>query len=174
MIFRLTVLCFFSATVFFAGCSSAPRQSLTPASEPMKPVEPSQEIEAAGSAPRVVEPVVAEPVAYKKPVVVKPKPRPVRPAEPALKTGEVALMVESEPPGATVVVNGKPCGKTPCRVVVQANGRGFLKEQVSIKVRFVAASEGQVSQTVEDVLTTLDKVPAEIRFTTAGAVRVVR
>ncbi|MGC4073914.1 MAG: PEGA domain-containing protein [Nibricoccus sp.] len=102
------------------------------------------------------------------------KPRPTTPAVLPLKEGEYALMVESEPAGATVVVNGTPCGKTPCRVVVRANGRGFLREQVSIKVRFIAANEGQSSQTVEDVLTTLDKVPSEIRFTTAGATRVVR
>jgi hypothetical protein len=123
------------------------------------------------------------PVAASKPVVTEPvmrkipgpsKPRPTTPTVPALKEGEYALMVESEPPGATVVVNGKPCGKTPCRVVVQANGRGFLKEQVSIKVRFIAANEAQSSRTVEDVLTTLDKVPTEIRFTTAGATRLVR
>jgi hypothetical protein len=172
MIFRLVVICLLSGAAFFAGCSSAPRpgQSVSSVSEPVK-TGTSPESNATG--PAVVnEPVVAQPVMRKNPGAAKP--RPVIPTVPALKEGEYALMVESEPTGATVVVNGTPCGKTPCRVVVQANGRGFLREQVSIKVRFIAANEGQSSQTVEEVLTTLDKVPTEIRFTTAGATRVVR
>ncbi|WP_175414681.1 PEGA domain-containing protein [Nibricoccus aquaticus] len=173
MIFRLVVFCLLSGSAFFAGCASTPRagQSLAPAREPVN-AEPLAEMKAVEPAV-VAEPVVTEPVMRKKPGP-SAKPRPAGPTVPALREGEYALMVESEPAGATVVVNGKPCGKTPCRVVVQANGRGFLKEQVSIKVRFIAANEAQSSQTVEEVLTTLDKVPTEIRFTTAGATRVVR
>ena len=170
MIFRLVVICLLSGSAFFAGCSSAPRpvQTAAPVNEPVKTEMPA--VVAMAAAPVVTPAVVAtEPVVRKKPGASKPKS-----VTPALKEGEYALMVESEPAGATVVVNGKPCGKTPCRVVVQANGRGFLREQVSIKVRFIAANEGQSSQTVEEVLTTLDKVPTEIRFTTVGATRMVR
>jgi hypothetical protein len=170
MIFRLVALCLLSGAAFFAGCSSSPRpgQTAAPAAEPPKQATPP----AVEPAPAVVPaPVVTESVMHKKP---GSKPRPTIPTVPPLKEGEYALMVESEPPGATVVVNGTPCGKTPCRIVVQANGRGFLREQVSIKVRFIAANEAQSSQTVEDVLTTLDKVPTEIRFTAVGATRMVR
>ncbi len=173
MIFRLVVLCLLSGVAFLAGCSSSPRSGYAPETErPTLENVATPVASAPASEPEPAPAAKAEAVAHKKPL--SPKFGPSVPAVPALKAGEYALMVESEPPGATVVVNGKPCGKTPCRVVVQANGRGFLKEQVSIKVRFVAAVEGQVSQTVEDVLTTLDKVPTEIRFTTAGATRVVR
>lgn len=169
MTFRPVAFCFVSGVAFLAGCASSPQavRNVPPPNEPAKTVETTPAI----TAPVVVQPDPA-PVAHKKPVPAKPKT--AAPATPVLKPGEYALMVESEPSGATVVVNGKPCGKTPCRVVVQANGRGFLREQVSIKVRFIAADESQSSQTVEDVLTTFDKVPTGIRFTTAGATRVVR
>lgn len=171
MIFRLVTLSLLSGVAFFAGCTSAPppRSAGLPAHEPVATTPPpvSETV-----APDVMTAPAPEPVTYKKSGASMPDPATL--ALPALKAGEYALMVESDPSGATVVVNGKPCGKTPCRVVVQANGRGFLREQVSIKVRFIAANEGQSSQTVEDVLTTLDKVPTEIRFAAAGATRVVR
>ena len=172
MIFRLVALCLLSGAAFFAGCSSAPRPmpEMAPATEPLTSSTPPA-VETKPAAAPASAPVVTEPVMHKKP---GSKPRPITPAVPALKEGEYALMVESEPSGATVVVNGTPCGKTPCRVVVKANSRGFLREQVSIKVRFIAANEAQSSRTVEEVLTTLDKVPTEIRFTAAGATRVVR
>ncbi len=91
-----------------------------------------------------------------------------------LKPGEYLLVVKSDPPGAVAVLNGLPCGKTPCHVIVLADRRGFLREQVSIKVRFIAKDESGASRTVEEVLTTLDKVPAEMRFTADGATRIVR
>lgn len=91
-----------------------------------------------------------------------------------LKPGEYLLVVKSEPSGAVAVLNGVPCGKTPCHVIVQANRRGFLREQVSIKVRFIAQDESGASRTIEEVLTTMDKVPAEMRFTPNGATRIVR
>jgi hypothetical protein len=60
-------------------------------------------------------------------------------------------------------------------VIVKANERGFLKERLSIKARFIATVDGGAeSRTVEEVLTTLDRVPTEIRFTPAGASRIVR
>ena len=180
MIFRLIALGFLGGTLFFSGCAS----TFQPSSPPM--AEPEAEAGVAGPAPRSAadmtatagaggEEPVAEtpvPVAHKKPAPTKP--RVAAPETGTLKAGEVALMVESEPSGATVVVNGKPCGKTPCRVVVRANRRGFLREQVSIKVRFIATTSAQSSRTVEDVLTTLDKVPAAIRFTVEGPTRVVK
>jgi hypothetical protein len=174
MIFRLVAALFAFGVVLFAGCASSSRdvRGAQPAQEPPATMTTTAENTApAPAAPVVVTPDPA-PVAHKKPAPARGKN--AAPATPVLKPGEYALMVESEPSGATVVVNGKPCGKTPCRVVLQANGRGFLREQVSIKVRFIAANETQSSQTVEEVLTTFDKVPTAIRFTTAGATRIVR
>ena len=180
MNFRLIALGFLGGTLFFSGCAS----TFQPSSPSM--AEPETEAGVAGPAPRSDADMTATagaggeesvarmpaPVAHKKPAPTKP--RVAAPETGTLKAGEVALMVESEPSGATVVVNGKPCGKTPCRVVVRANRRGFLREQVSIKVRFIATTSAQSSRTVEDVLTTLDKVPAAIRFTVEGPMRVVK
>ena len=162
----------FACAVFavFAGCASIP-PTQTPPPAPAPPAATVPELATPPTAPRVVE--------EEKPLVVprragaaKTVPQPA--AQPALPAGEYALQIESEPSGATVVMNGKPCGKTPCRVVLAGNARGFLREQVSLKVRFIAADASQSSQTVEEVLTPLDRVPTALRFTPAGATRVVR
>ena len=83
-------------------------------------------------------------------------------------------MVESEPVGAIVVIDGVPVGRTPRRVVLVGTSHGFCRDQVSIKVRFVAADSDHTSQTIEELLTPLDKVPACVRFTSSGATRVVK
>ncbi len=93
---------------------------------------------------------------------------------PALANGEFALWVESEPSGGIVVVNGKPVGRTPQCIVLLGNARAFCREEVSIKVRFVAADTDHTSQTVEEVLTPLDRIPARVRFSPKGVSRVVR
>jgi len=101
-----------------------------------------------------------------------------RPAESGAKTklavGDYAVAIESEPAGGIVVINGVPLGRTPQRVVLSGTARGFFREPVSIKVRFVAADTEHTSQTIEEQLTPLDKIPAGIRFTPAGASRVAR
>ena len=76
--------------------------------------------------------------------------------------------------GGIVVVDGVPVGRAPQHVVVPGTARGFFRDQVSIKVRFVAADSDHTSQTIEEELTPLDKIPASIRFTAAGAMRVAR
>jgi hypothetical protein len=176
MIFRLSIWCLLSGTVFFTGCSTTSR---APAPVPAAPVEnagtpapapaPVAPHEETISAPRPVKPTIT-----KKPVIKKKPVTPPEENDEALQPGEYALMIESDPPEATVVIDGKPCGKTPCRVIVRANTRGFLRSQVSIKVRFIATNEDQSSQTVEEVLTTFDKVPSALKFTKAGATRIVR
>jgi hypothetical protein len=93
---------------------------------------------------------------------------------PALKAGELEVLIESEPEGGIVVVDGKPVGRTPQRIVLHGTARGFCHNDISIKVRFVAADSDHTSQTVEEVLTPLDKIPARVRFTTQGATRVAR
>ena len=174
MIFRLIAVLSAIGVALFAGCASGSR----PAQATPTTGESAQEIGSATGTGATAATRTAggatEPGAalHKKPPSAGPKP--VETGGLTLQPGEYALLVTSDQPGATVVVNGKPSGKTPCSVIVQANARGFLRDRVSIKVRFIASDEGELSQTVEDVLTTLDRVPTEIRFTPAGSTRVVR
>lgn len=91
-----------------------------------------------------------------------------------LPVGEYSVLIESDPTGAIVVVAGVPIGRTPQRIVLPGTVRGFSRNQVSIKVRFVATETDQTSQTVEEVLTPLDKIPVSMRFTTYGTIRVAR
>lgn len=93
---------------------------------------------------------------------------------PKLPAGEYSVLIESEPTGGIVVVAGVPIGRTPQRVILPGTPRGFFRDQVSIKVRFVATDTDHTSQTVEEVLTPLDKIPASVRFTITGATRVAR
>ena len=104
----------------------------------------------------------------------KTPPSPLVSAPPKLSAGEYAVAIDSEPTGGMVVVNGVPVGRAPQRVVLAGSARGFSLNEVSIKVRFVAADTDHVSQTIEALLTPLDKIPASIRFTPTGATRVVR
>lgn len=106
---------------------------------------------------------------------------PVQPASPSTKEnkdglppGEYAILVESVPDGATVVVNGIPVGKAPQRILLPGTQRGFFRDQVSLKVRFIAVDAAHPSQTVEELLTPLDRIPAGVRFTPAGASRLAR
>lgn len=91
-----------------------------------------------------------------------------------LPAGEYSVLIDSEPAGGTVVVNGIPVGKAPQRVILPGTPRGFFREQVSLKVRFVAVESGSTSKTVEELLTPLDRIPLTVRFTLAGADRVTR
>lgn len=93
---------------------------------------------------------------------------------PKLPAGEYSVLIESEPAGGIVVVGGVPLGRAPQRVVLPGTARGFFRDQVSIKVRFVATDTEHTSQTIEEVLTPLDKIPARVRFTVTGAIRVAR
>jgi len=84
------------------------------------------------------------------------------------------MLIDSEPAGGIVVVNGVPIGRTPQRVVLPGTSHGFFQDAVSLKVRFVATDTDHTSQTIEELLTPLDKIPAGIHFTTTGATRVAR
>lgn len=88
--------------------------------------------------------------------------------------GEYAVLVESVPDGGIVVVNGIPVGKAPQRILLPGTPHGFFRDQVSLKVRFIAMDTAHPSQTVEELLTPLDKIPAGVKFTPAGATRVGR
>lgn len=92
----------------------------------------------------------------------------------ALPLGEFAILVESVPSGGTVVVNGIPVGRAPQRIVLPGSTHGFFRDDVSLKVRFIAQDATRTSQTVEELLTPLDRIPAVVRFTPSGATRVAR
>ncbi|HEY0944028.1 MAG TPA: PEGA domain-containing protein [Opitutaceae bacterium] len=91
-----------------------------------------------------------------------------------LPHGQYAILVESQPSGATVVVDGIPVGRAPHRVLVAGTSLGYFQGAMSIKVRFVATDANGISQTVEEALTPRDRIPAALVFTPAGAQRRLR
>ncbi len=99
---------------------------------------------------------------------------PMLPVEAPLAEGEYRLAIESTPSDAMVVVNGIPVGKTPRTIELSGTPRGFFHDQVSVKVRFLATDATHPSQTVEELLTPLDRIPATVKFTPAGTTRVAR
>jgi len=96
------------------------------------------------------------------------------PEETPLAEGEYRLQIESTPSDAMVVVNGIPVGRTPRTIELAGTKHGFFRDQVSVKVRFISTDSAHPSQTVEEMLTPLDKIPATVKFTPAGATRVAR
>ena len=113
------------------------------------------------------------------PAAVTPPVEPTaRSAPPPKKTGlpadEYSVLVESQPDGATVVVNGIPVGKAPRRILLPGTSRGFFRDQNSLKVRFIGTDAAHPSRTVEELLTPLDRIPSIVRFTPSGATRVAR
>lgn len=112
---------------------------------------------------------VVTPTPTPTPTPPAPPPRRLQPpvpptAEPAVPVGESSVLVESDPSGAMVVVNGVPVGRTPKRLNLPVSPQGFSRETVSIKVRFIGEGQGEQSQTVEEVLTPLDRLPSAMHF----------
>lgn len=81
------------------------------------------------------------------------------------------VWIESEPSGATVVVDGVPQGRTPLRVAIPGSARGFFRTETSIRVRFVAADAGQVSATIEERFAPTDRIPTRLDYTPLGVRR---
>jgi hypothetical protein len=114
-----------------------------------------------------------------KPPAPGPKPAPVPRAAPppaavstpALPKDECVLSIDSEPSGATIVVNGIPIGKAPLQLRVKTTLQGFFRDYVTVKARFLATSEDETSITVEDDCTPREKIPGKIIFTPQGAQR---
>jgi hypothetical protein len=99
---------------------------------------------------------------------------PKAPEEAPLAAGEYRLQIESTPSDAMVVVNGIPVGRTPRTIELAGTKHGFFRDQVSLKVRFISTDAAHPSQTVEELLTQLDKIPAVVKFTPSGATRISR
>jgi hypothetical protein len=84
------------------------------------------------------------------------------------------LFVESTPPGATIVMDGRPMGKAPLHLSIPATPLGFFRDYVELRARFIAADETEVSRTATEEFTPREKVPAVLQFTPDGAQRTVR
>jgi hypothetical protein len=87
---------------------------------------------------------------------------------------QLTLLIESEPVGATIVVDGRPVGKAPMRLSVPATVLGFFRDYMEIRARFIAESEADASRTATEEFSPREKVPAVLQFTPAGAQRTVR
>lgn len=113
-------------------------------------------------------------------VATPPAPAPPVPATRVPTVGleagvtQLTMLVESEPAGAIIVVDGRPMGKTPLQLGVPATALGFFRDYVEIRARFIADSEAEVSQTATEEFSPREKVPAVLHFTPAGAQRTVR
>lgn len=84
------------------------------------------------------------------------------------------MRIESDPPGAVIVVNGRPVGKAPVSLAVKATPQGFFEDYLDVRARFVATSADETSHTVEQEFTPREKVPALLRFTPGGVERTAR
>jgi hypothetical protein len=152
--------------LFSSGCTTtlknapptaaavAPAMALAPAPEPENPRSAT---------------VVATPP----PAVVQVSP-PTVPAGTLSPPAELMLFVESTPPGATIVMDGRPMGKAPLHLSIPATPLGFFRDYVELRARFIAADETEVSRTATEEFTPREKVPAVLQFTPDGAQRTVR
>ena len=105
------------------------------------------------------------------PVVRLPVTPPTAPFGKPPSVSEQMMLVESVPPGAIIVVAGRPVGKAPLRLAVPATAQGFFLNDVEIRARFVATDATEVSHTAMEEFTPRDKVPAALHFTPEGAQR---
>ena len=105
------------------------------------------------------------------PVVKLPVTPPITPSGKTSPVLEQMMLVESVPPGAIIVVDGRPVGKSPLRLAVPATAQGFFLNDVEIRARFVATDATEVSHTAMEEFTPRDKVPAALHFTPEGAQR---
>jgi hypothetical protein len=145
--------------LILSGCVTAPK------SVPKPPPNLSPQA-APAAAPETKPP--APPPKPPPPPSVAPSPAAV---VPALPKDEFVLSIDSEPSGATIVVNGIPIGKAPLQLKVKTTLQGFFRDYLTVKARFLATSEDETSITVEDDCTPRDKIPGKIIFTPQGAQR---
>lgn len=117
-------------------------------------VKPAQK---AGSAPSPASPELEPPTVGPKAIVER-----------------LPMWIESDPAGATIVVDGRPVGKTPLELGVPATVLGFFRNYMEIRARFIAENEEEASQTAIEDFSPREKVPITLHFTPAGAQRTLR
>ena len=149
---KLLLFQLFTTVAFLGlvGCTTKPKTTPSPA---------VQDIPSASPPSRETESAPLSPTGMKKST---------------LPPDEYSVLVESVPEGGIVVVNGIPVGKAPRRILLPGTSRGFFRDQNSLKVRFIGVDSAHPSQTVEELLTPLDRIPAAVRFTPSGATRLPR
>jgi hypothetical protein len=153
----------------FLWCGCATAGKIRPAAAPTAVVQSTGPVTASpGVAPEAPAPAATP--------ATSPAVAPNRPtAQASLPVvGQVTILVESDPAGATIVVDGRPLGKAPLQVVVPGTALGFFRDYVEIRARFIAENESEESRTATEEFSPRDKVPAVLRFTPAGAQRTLR
>jgi hypothetical protein len=150
-----------SALCFLSGCVTAPKSVPAPPPNLSPQATPAQAQENKPPAP-VPKPAATAPSVAPPPAAVP---------TPALPKDELVLAIDSEPSGATIVVNGIPIGKAPLQLKVKITLQGFFRDYLTVKARFLATSEDETSITVEDDCTPREKIPVKIIFTPQGAHR---
>lgn len=162
------------ATVFclwcFAGCATvrkAPPSAPAAPSPVVAPVRAPQPQTAPPGAPPPAVPQVSPPP-------VSPVTPPSTPPETAPPVSALTMVVESVPPGAVIVVDGRPVGKAPVRIAVPDTPQGFFRDYMEIRARFVATDQIGGSRTIMEEFTPREKVPAVLQFTPDGVQRTVR
>ncbi|HUL51848.1 MAG TPA: PEGA domain-containing protein [Opitutaceae bacterium] len=108
------------------------------------------------------------------PAAEMPTAPPTVPGPAAPAAAGLTMLVDSVPPGAIIVVDGRPVGKAPVRLTVPETAQGFFRDYMEIRARFVAADPSGDSHTVMEEVTPREKVPAVLRFTPDGAQRTAR
>ncbi|MDE3084198.1 MAG: PEGA domain-containing protein [Verrucomicrobiota bacterium] len=101
----------------------------------------------------------------------RPAAQPSAGSEEAQARDEFAILIQSNPDGAMIVLNGTPVGKAPMRLLVHGTLQGFFRDYLTLKARFVATREAETSYTIEEECTPLQKIPGGILFTPHGAQR---
>lgn len=161
------------AVLLLAGCTTPISRPLLPSSPPLVPAEqaPAPPAKEQGPSPSDA----PRPVSKDKKAVPVGAPTNASTQEQAdaaaLATGEFAILVESQPSGAMIVVNGIPVGRTPRKIILPGTSQGFSRGTVSIKARFVASSSTEQSATIEEEFTPLDRLPVSLLFTPEKAQR---
>jgi outer membrane biosynthesis protein TonB len=165
----VTAMLIAAGLLLLAGCTTAksptPVEVATPELSPAPPATPEPK-------PQQPAPVVPAP---KPPEVIQVPPTVATPEEPIQHAPEhLKIRIESSPVGAMIVVDGKPLGRTPVELEVDAANNGFFKEPVTIRARFVASDSASESYSIDEELGPLERVPLALVFSRDGVQRILR
>ena len=125
----------------------APLRPPPPAAQPALPPAAPAPIAPAPAAPQTAQPV------------------------PAAAADRRIMLIESDPAGAVIVVDGRPVGRAPVRLDVPVTSQGFFRDDLEVRARFVARDETEVSRTATEEFNPRQRVPAVVRFTPGGVQR---
>ena len=159
--------------LFQSGCTTS--ETPVPAAEPVPELAPSHHPPAPSEEPEPQPQPVAVTPPENPPQVTKSPPVQATPVKPVPQLPvHLKIRIESNPVGAMIVVDGKPLGRTPVDLVVDAANNGFFKEPMTIRARFVASDAASESISVDERLGPLERVPLALVFSRDGVQRVIR